>query len=78
MRKRVVMRVKVADSLRQHFQAAAWRTNQTPSYLLRKMMMGYVWLANEPKSTDLTVLSNSCWHSEHLDEPDAQPEQPVG
>jgi len=73
MTKRVVMRIKVADSLRHHFQAAAWRTNQTPSYLIRKMMMGYVWLAEEPKSIDLIVTSNSCWHSEHLDAPDGQP-----
>ncbi len=72
MSKRVVIRVKVADSLRHHFQQAAWRTNQTPSYLLRKMMMGYVWLADEPKSIDLTVVSNSCWHSEHLDAPEEQ------
>ena len=73
MTKRVVMRIKVADSLRHHFQAAAWRTNQTPSYLIRKMMMGYVWLAEEPNSIDLIVTSNSCWHSEHLDGPDGQP-----
>lgn len=72
MSKRVVMRVKVADSLRHQFQQAAWRTNQTPSYLLRKMMMGYVWLADEPKSIDLTVVSNSGWHSEHLDAPEEQ------
>lgn len=73
MTKRVVMRIKVADSLRHHFQAAAWRTNQTPSYLIRKMMMGYVWLAEAPKSIDLIVTSNACWHSEHLDAPDGQP-----
>lgn len=73
MKKRVVMRIKVADSLKNHFQAAAWRTNQTPSYLLRKMMMGYVWITDDPKAVDLTVVSNSCWHSEHLDAPEGHP-----
>ena len=77
MNKRVVMKVKVADNLRHHFQAAAWRTNQTPSYLLRKMMMGYVWLANEPKSIDLTVVSNSYKYAEGMDGPDEQPEHPA-
>jgi len=31
-----------------------------------------VWLADEPKSIDLTVVSNSRWHSEHLDAPEEQ------
>jgi hypothetical protein len=69
MSRKVRIQVKVGEHLRYHFQLAAWRSHQSPSHLLRKLMAGYVSFEANPKVIDLTVESNSRWNCKHMDVP---------
>lgn len=71
MNRHVVMEVPVTPLLLYQFRLAAWRLNQNPSLLLRKMMRDWVALESKPKSIDLSVTSNSCRPSPQLGSPAA-------
>ncbi len=60
MNRHVVMEVPMTPWLLYQFRLAAWRSNQNPSLLLRKMMRDYAALESNSKSIDLSVVSNSC------------------
>lgn len=59
MNRRVVMEVSVGALLLYRFRLAAWRSNQNPSLLLRKMMQKFIATEADPKTIDLSVVSNS-------------------
>lgn len=58
--RRVTIQVELSPVLLYQFRLAAWRLNQNPSLLLRKMICGYISVADSPKSIDLSVTGNSC------------------
>ena len=58
MRKPVWVRVKVEDDLRCRFKSAAWRTNETPSQILRLLMHRYQEIQRDRYAFDLTVWGN--------------------
>lgn len=56
----VTLQVELNPVLLYQFRLAAWRLNQNPSLLLRQMICGYISMADNPKSIDLSVTSNAC------------------
>ncbi len=58
-KRRLAIQVELGPVLHYQFRLAAWRLNQNPSLLLRQMISSYVAMADNPKSIDLSVTSNS-------------------
>lgn len=57
--RQVAIEVHLSPVLLYQFRLATWRLNQNPSLLLRQMISSYVAMADNPKSIDLSVTSNS-------------------
>lgn len=57
--RRVTLQVELNPVLLYQFRLAAWRLNQNPSLLLRQMICGYISMADNPKSIDLSVTGDS-------------------
>lgn len=58
--RRVTIQVQLNPVVLYQFRLAAWRLNQNPSLLLRKMICGYIAAADNPKAVDLSVTGGSC------------------
>lgn len=60
MNRRVPIQVELSPIVLYQFRMAAWRFNQNPSLLLRKMISNYISMADNPKAIDLSVISGLC------------------
>lgn len=69
--RRVAIQVELNPVMLYQFRLAAWRLNQNPSLLLRQMIRSYVAMADNPKSIDLSVTSNSRMPAKYVRELDA-------
>ncbi len=58
MKHPVTIRLKVDAGLRDRFREAAYRSQQSPSQVIRQLMEKFVALETHPRAVDLTVCSN--------------------
>lgn len=60
MKKQVYMRVKVDPDLRRAFQLSAWRSERSPTNVLRSLIQDCVNLDRSAQGVDLYVWGDSC------------------
>jgi len=59
MKKQVYLRVKVDPGLRRAFQLSAWRSDRSPSHVLRSLIQNVVSLDRNLNGVDIEVWGDS-------------------